>query len=81
MRQLVVVFALLIGSTVGALADAFCDGFARGYATGYMRASGTSIEPITPICPIQPIKRLNDPSSDYEHGYVIGFERGMGAGR
>jgi hypothetical protein len=55
----------------------FCEGFERGYATGYKQASGSSIEPISPICPIQPIKKLSDPDSDFEHGYIIGLETGL----
>jgi hypothetical protein len=67
---------LLLSATV-VYADQFCDGFERGYITGYKRASGSSLDPIPPICPIQPIKRLSDPDSDFEHGYIIGIERGM----
>lgn len=60
-----------------AYADEFCDGFEKGYITGYKQASGSSLEPLTPMCPMQPMKRLNDPDSDYEHGYIIGLSKGM----
>ena len=62
-----------------AMADQFCDGFDRGYITGYKRASGNSMDPMTPLCPMQPMKRLSDPESDFEHGYVIGLQKGYEA--
>jgi hypothetical protein len=64
-----------------ALADQFCDGFKRGYITGYKQASGSSFEPFAPFCPFQPFKRFNDPSSDFEHGYIIGLQKGLEDGR
>ena len=31
----------------------------------------------TPMCPMKPMKKMNDPeSSNYEHGYEIGYEEG-----
>jgi hypothetical protein len=39
------------------------------------------LDPLPPLCPLQPLKRLNDPQSDFEHGYIIGLERGMTEGR
>lgn len=76
------IFAILISfifSSV-AFADAFCDGFEQGYITGYKQAKGTSLEPLTPLCPLQPLKGFGDPESDFEHGYTIGFKKGMAAG-
>lgn len=55
----------------------FCEGFQRGYISGYKQAHNTNINPIAPICPIQPIKSFGDPESDYEHGYTIGYEKGI----
>lgn len=63
--------------TVTANADQFCDGFNRGYVVGYMQTSGSSLEPLTPLCPLQPLKGFNDPESDYEHGYILGFQKGI----
>ncbi len=60
-----------------ALADDFCDGFERGYKIGYMQAKGSSLEPLTPLCPLQPLKSFGDPESDFEHGYTVGFKKGM----
>ena len=71
---------LFLGFTSACLADQFCDGFERGYVTGYKRASGSSLDPLTPLCPLQPLKRLSDPESDFEHGYVIGLQKGYEAG-
>ena len=59
----------------------FCEGFERGYITGYKQSSGSSYDPYTPYCPYQPYKRYNDPDSDFEHGYIIGYEKGIQKGR
>ena len=58
----------------------FCAGFKQGYITGYKQASGNSYDPYAPYCPYQPYKGYNDPKSDSEHGYVIGYEQGKKAG-
>ena len=79
LKLLTVVFFLLVAPTI-ALAHQFCDGFERGYSTGYKRASGSSLDPLTPLCPLQPLKKLSDPDSDFEQGYVIGLEQGMSHG-
>jgi hypothetical protein len=79
MRTLLLI-AILMFTLTSARADQFCDGFDRGYIAGYKRASGSSLDPLTPLCPLQPLKRLNDPDSDFEQGYIIGLERGMQAG-
>ncbi|TQV71609.1 hypothetical protein FLL45_20890 [Aliikangiella marina] len=54
----------------------FCNGFKSGYIAGYMRASGSNLDPLTPMCPTQPLKGSGEPKSDYEHGYMIGYEIG-----
>ena len=59
----------------------FCKGFERGYITGYKQSSGSSFDPFTPFCPYQPFKGFNDPDSDFEHGYIIGYEEGIKEGR
>jgi len=69
------VFGLMFSST--ALASEFCDGFEQGFKTGYKQAKGTSLNPLAPLCPLQPLKKLSDPKSDFEHGYTIGFKKGM----
>ena len=55
----------------------FCEGFKGGYITGYKQAKGTNMIPMVPMCPMQPMKVYGDPQSDYEHGYTIGYRRGM----
>jgi hypothetical protein len=77
----ILVSTFLLVVVTAAYADQFCDGFERGYSAGYKRASGSSLDPLTPLCPLQPLKRLNDPDSDFEHGYIIGFEQGIMAGQ
>lgn len=59
------------------MADDFCDGFEKGYVTGYKQARNTSLDPLTPVCPLQPLKRMSDPESDFEHGYLIGLRKGL----
>ena len=69
------VFLGLFWCSVG-FASEFCDGFKRGYIVGYKRAHNTNYNPFVPFCPFQPFKKYGDPQSDYEHGYVIGFQKG-----
>ena len=64
-----------------ARASDFCNGFEAGYITGYKQSSGSSFDPFTPFCPFRPFKRFNDPESDYEHGYIIGYEKGLQKGK
>jgi hypothetical protein len=71
----------LVSFVTYASGDQFCAGFERGYITGYKQATGSSLDPLTPLCPLQPMKRLSDPDSDYEHGYLIGLQRGLAARR
>ena len=78
--KLVLISVLMLLPAGTAIADQFCDGFERGYVTGYKRASNSSLEPLTPLCPLQPLKRLSDPESDFEHGYIIGLQRGYETG-
>ncbi len=77
-------FVLLFTTTVFSKTD-FCSGFERGYTTGYKRSSSSILYPNTPfppVCPSKPLKTLTgpEPQSDYEHGYVIGYDRGVIAG-
>ena len=83
MKQLITATIVLVGLSSVSLAgqNQFCPGFERGYTTGYKQSSGSSFEPFTPFCPFQPFKGFNDPESDYEHGYIIGYEKGLREGR
>ena len=76
---LVAIFSIIYSANV--FASDFCEGFKRGYITGFKQTSGTSYDPYTPYCPYQPYKGYNDPKSDYEHGYIIGYEQGLHKGR
>jgi hypothetical protein len=69
---------ILVGSP--SFASEFCDGFEAGYVTGYKQSSGSSFDPFVPFCPFQPFKGFNDPQSDFEHGYIIGYEKGLKEG-
>ena len=57
----------------------FCSGFKQGFITGYKQSKNTSMTPMTPMCPMQPMKTMSDPQSDFEHGYIIGLQKGMRA--
>ena len=82
LHNTLIMLALVIGFAGYASAKSdFCRGFERGYITGYKQASGSSFDPFTPFCPFQPTKGFNDPQSDYEHGYIIGYEQGLKDGR
>ncbi len=81
MKSVFVAMAITIAGVSLAFADEFCNGFERGFSTGFKQASGSSLEPLTPLCPLQPLKRLNDPDSDFEHGYILGLQRGYEEGR
>ncbi len=80
---LLVSLIFLFSSVTPTLADSrqFCKGFKAGYTTGYKQSSGSGFDPFTPFCPFQPFKGFNDPDSDYEHGYIIGYEKGLQRGR
>jgi hypothetical protein len=82
MKKLLSVSVFLVSLTtpVGADQNEFCAGYERGYITGYKQSSGSSFDPFPPFCPFQPFKGFNDPESDYEHGYIIGYEDGVRAG-
>ena len=83
MKRLLTTVILITGLSSLAFSsqNQFCPGFERGYTTGYKQSSGSSFKPFTPFCPFQPFKGFNDPKSDYEHGYIIGYEKGMREGR
>jgi len=70
----IIFFTLLFSTSV--LASEFCVGFERGYKAGYKKANNTSFDPFVPFCPFQPFKKYGDPQSDYEHGYIIGYDKG-----
>jgi hypothetical protein len=78
-KFLTLLFTLLF--SVSALASDFCRGFEHGYSTGYKQATGSSLEALTPLLPLQPLKGFSDPQSDYEHGYLIGLQKGLTKGR
>ena len=76
LNYLILFLLMSLSFTVHADRNEFCDGFERGYKVGYKRAHNTSYDPFVPFCPFQPFKKYGDPQSDYEHGYVIGLEKG-----
>lgn len=78
-KSVLALVLILIGSA--SFASEFCDGFERGYLTGHKQASGSSLDPFVPFCPFQPLKGFNDPESDFEHGYIIGYEKGLSEGK
>ena len=77
--RLISILILGILTGVPAQASEFCTGFKQGYQTGYKQSTGSSINPTTPLCPLQPLKKLNDPKSDFEHGYLIGLQSAQAA--
>lgn len=82
-KTMILILALLISLCVvsSAFASDFCDGFEKGYNTGYKQTKGTSLTLVSvPLCPLQPLKGSGAPESDFEHGYTIGFIRGMADG-
>ena len=81
MRVKTIVILLTVMFSFNVYASDFCNGFKQGYSTGYKKVSGSSLEPLTPLCPLQPLKGLNDPQSNYEHGYIIGLQKGFEKGR
>jgi hypothetical protein len=80
-RTVIISLSTFLFVSTPAMADEFCRGFEHGYITGYQQSSGSSLEPLTPLCPLQPLKKLNDPDSDFEHGYLIGLARGFANGK
>lgn len=79
LNLLIGIFLIVVSTS--AFASDFCRGFYAGYKTGYKQAKGTILEPLTPLCPLQPLKRFGDPNSDFEHGYTLGYQKGMYEGR
>ena len=58
----------------------FCAGFRASYITGYKQGSGSGLRPLVPLCPLQPLKGFGDPKFDFEHGYTIGYRKGLADG-
>ena len=81
LNYLILFLLMSLSFTVHADRNEFCDGFKQGYITGHKQSSGSSFDPFAPFCPYQPFKRFNDPDSDFEHGYIIGYEKGLTDGR
>jgi hypothetical protein len=77
----IAVVMLMISLSSVALASDFCNGFAQGYQTGYKQARSTNLNPLIPLCPLQPLKGFGDPQSDFEHGYTIGYKKGLVSGK
>jgi len=82
-----IILALTLGAGIAispvpaeASKSQFCAGFEQGYITGYKQASGSSFDPFVPFCPFQPFKQFSDPESDWEHGYTIGYRKGLAEG-
>tara|TARA_B100001057_G_C22512951_1_gene818674 strand:+ start:55 stop:300 length:246 start_codon:yes stop_codon:yes gene_type:complete len=78
-KILLTIFLLLFSISTAHAYSQFCNGFKAEYAVGYKQKKKTNINPIPPICPIQPIKGYGDPPSDYEHGYTLGYQKGLTA--
>jgi hypothetical protein len=74
----VILFTSLLPAV--AFASEFCDGFEEGYKTGYKQAKQSGMDPMVPMCPMQPMKGFGDPPSDFEHGYTVGFRKGVAEG-
>ena len=78
-KTLLSVFLILFSISTAQAYSEFCAGFKQGYSVGYKQKKNTNINPIPPICPYQPIKGFGDPASDFEHGYTLGYQKGLTA--
>ena len=76
---LIILSSVFIYSLATAGNYEFCAGFKQGYISGYKQAKNTSMTPMVPFCPMQPMKGFGDPQSDMEHGYTIGYRKGITA--
>ncbi len=76
-KILLSIFLVLFSISTAQAYSEFCAGFKAGYITGYKQAKNTAFNPFVPYCPTQPFKSYGDPSSDFEHGYGIGYRQGM----
>ena len=76
-KILISIFLILFSITSAQAYTQFCNGFKAGYITGYKQAKNTSMTPMVPWCPMQPMKKYSDPQSDFEHGYIIGYQKGL----
>ena len=80
MKKILLSTFLILFSISSAYANTqFCEGFKAGYSTGYKQKKNTNFEPFPPMCPFQPMKKWGDPKSDFEHGYTLGYQKGMAA--
>lgn len=80
MKKILFSFFLILFSISSAYANTqFCEGFKAGYSTSYKQKKNTTFEPFPPMCPFQPMKKWGDPKSDFEHGYTLGYQKGMTA--
>jgi hypothetical protein len=77
MKKFLLTIFIILFSISSANASEFCAGFEQGYVRGYQQAKNTNLRPFVPFCPFQPMKGYGDPSSDFEHGYIIGLKKGM----
>jgi hypothetical protein len=80
MRTLLAALTALMLFATPVVAGEFCNGYERGYITGYKQGSGYAVDPPTPPCPPKPPRGYADPESDFEFGYVLGYEDGKSDG-
>jgi hypothetical protein len=79
--KLLTIFLVLVfvtGIAYIVYAGDYQDGYKQGYSTGYKQSRDTVLEPLQPLVPLQPLKKLSDPKSDYEYGYIQGYKRAHG---
>ena len=95
MKKFLAIMILSLLSSNVVFADDFCVGFKKGYISGYKKSSndigckmsdaaksctGPS-DLFVPSCPSKLFrnKSSSDPQSDYEYGYVTGYDQGIDA--
>lgn len=54
--------------------DDYVDGFRNGYIAGYKKFTGSSAACGVPGMPGRRGKRPSDPHSNYDWGFVVGYE-------
>ncbi len=59
----------------------FCNGYKRGYGAGYQKATNLPYAKVPIYCPYKQgsnwYKKDSSSQSDFEHGYIIGYEDGL----